>query len=132
VICSGFARVGLLWRDLPVYFPVFRFLETRKMAITAKPGQTVRVTINKTIKREGARKTLERLFLQDRKISDPLDARSKNFKELPKRRGGQIWTKRPNKLHPVLDRGVAATFKLTPQSVKDLNSVAEFVEVAAG
>ncbi|MDB5292902.1 MAG: hypothetical protein JWL69_4143 [Phycisphaerales bacterium] len=102
------------------------------MAITAKPGQTVRVTINKTIRREGARKTLERLFMQDKKIHGPLDARSKNFIELPKRRGGQIWTKRPNKLHPVLDRGVAATFKLTPQTVKDLNSVAEFVEIAAG
>ncbi|HWE97859.1 MAG TPA: hypothetical protein VG269_28140 [Tepidisphaeraceae bacterium] len=100
------------------------------MAIEIKPGQTVRVTINKTIKREGARKTLERLFLQDKAVSGPLDARSANFIELPKRRGGQIWTKRPNKLHPSLARGVAATFKLTPQSVKDLNSVKEFVEVA--
>ncbi len=100
------------------------------MALDLKPGQTVRVTINKNITRASARKTLERLFLTDNAISAPLDARSKNFIELPKRRGGQIWTKRPNKLHPTLERGVAATIKTTPQAIKDLNSVATFIDVA--
>ena len=99
------------------------------MALELKSGQTVRVTINKTVSREAARKTLERLFMQDKAITGPLDARSRNFKELPKRRGGQIWTKRPNKLHPSLARGAAATIKTTPQSIRDLNSVADFVEV---
>ena len=102
------------------------------MALDLKPGATVRVTINKTIKREGARKTLERLFMRDKAVRGPIDARSKNFKEQPKRRGGQIWTKRPNKVHPKLDRGVAATIKATPQVLKDLGSVADFVEVSAG
>lgn len=100
------------------------------MAIELKPGQTVRVTISKTINREGARKTLERLFLQDKAQRAPLDARSANFIPLPKRRGGCIWTKRVNKVHPTLQRGETATIKITPQGARDLKSVETFVEVA--
>lgn len=100
------------------------------MAIDLKPGTDVRVTITKTLIRQSARKTLERLFMKDKTISLPLEKRSRNFKELPKRRGGQIWTKRPNKLHPELNRGASATVKATPQSIRDLNSVADFVEIA--
>jgi hypothetical protein len=100
------------------------------MAIEAKPGQALRVTIKKSINRESARKTIERLFLQDKVHTAPLDARSANFIELPKRRGGCIWTKRPNKVHPPLNRGDAATIKATPQTLKDLKSVETFVEVA--
>ena len=36
------------------------------MAIDIKSGQTVRVTISKSINREAARKTIERLFLKDK------------------------------------------------------------------
>ena len=99
------------------------------MALELKPGQTVQVKISKAIGREGARKTLERLFLQDKAVSGPLDERSKNFVAIPKRRGGQIWTKRPNKIHPDLKVGTQATLKTTPQSVRDLNSVQEFITV---
>ena len=99
------------------------------MAIDRKPGQTVRVTISKNVTRESARKTLERLFMSDKAVSKPIERRSRNFIPLPKRRGGQIWTKRPNKVHPTLDRGAAATIKTTPQSIKDLNSVADFIDV---
>jgi hypothetical protein len=99
------------------------------MALDLKPGQTIRVTINKTVNREAARKTLERLFLKDKAISGPIAARSKNFKDIPGRRGGRIWTKRPDKVHPKLDRGVAATIKTTPQSIRDLNSVSDFIVV---
>ena len=95
-----------------------------------KSGQTIRVTIKKEIKREGARKTIERLFMKDKAVAGPIATRSANFKELPKRRGGQIWTKRPNKVHPELNRGASATIKTTPQAIKDLNSVADFVEIA--
>ena len=56
-----------------------------------------------------------------------MPARSKNFKELPKRRGGCIWTKRPNKVHPGLAKGDVATVTATPQAIRDLKSVAEFV-----
>jgi hypothetical protein len=99
------------------------------MPMNLKPGQTVRVTINRNISRAAARKTLERLFMSDKDVSKPLDRRSRNFVDIPKRRGGVIWTKRPNKLHPTLARGAAATIKVTPQTVKDLKSVEDFVEV---
>ncbi len=101
------------------------------MALDVKTGQTVRVTINKTINRAAARKTLERIFLKDKSVAAPLEARSANFIPLPKRRGGQIWTKRPNKVHPLLNRGDAATIVATPQAVRDLGSVSDFVEATA-
>jgi len=100
------------------------------MALNLESGKSVRVTISKTINRAAARKTLERLFMRDKAVKGPIDLRSRNFIELPKRRGGCIWTKRPNKVHPTLDKGASATVKVTPQSIKDLNSVETFVEVA--
>src|SRR5450432_4165491 len=93
------------------------------MAIDVKPGGEIKVTISKAINRAAARKTIERLFMKDRAIKDPIDARSRNFIELPKRRGGCIWTKRPNKLHPSIARGDSATIRVTPQHIKDLGSV---------
>lgn len=101
------------------------------MAIEFKPGQTLRVTINKTITNAAARKTIERLFIKDKALTAPLDARSRNFIPLPKRRGGQIWTKRPNKIHMSLEKGVTATIKSTAQAIKDLASVETFVDVKA-
>jgi hypothetical protein len=100
------------------------------MALAAKPGGTVKVTIKKKITREGAFKTLERLFMSDKNVAAPVEARTANFIPLPKRRGGRIWTKRPNKVHLDLVQGTTATIKATPQHVKDLASVAEFVDVA--
>src|SRR5215207_6857572 len=102
------------------------------MPFEFKSGTALRVAINKPIKREAARKTLERLFLTDDAISGPIERRSRNFKSIPGRRGGRIWTKWPNKLHPKLDRGVAATIKATPQVLKDLASVEDIIEVTAG
>jgi hypothetical protein len=101
------------------------------MAIEAKPGQSFQVTIKKTLNRDSARKTLERLFMKDKAVAKPLAIRSRNFKALPKRRGGVIWTKRPNKLHLGLERGASATVKATAANVRDLESVAAFVDVAA-
>ena len=100
------------------------------MPIDLKPGGTVRVTINKRVNRAAARKTLERLFMSDKAVAAPLEARTANFKELPKRRGGVIWTKRPNKLHPELEKGASATIRATPQHIRDLQSVEDFVNVA--
>jgi len=99
------------------------------MAIEAKAGQSLRVTISKSINRASAQKTLERIFMQDKTVSAPMDARSKNFIPLPKRRGGCIWTKRVNKLHPALATGASATVTATSQLVRDLNSVSTFVQV---
>src|SRR4051812_6883469 len=98
-------------------------------AIDVKPGGMLRVTISAAVTRDAARKTLERLFMRDRAVAKPMERRSRNFKELPKRRGGQIWTKRPNKLHPNLTKGATATLAATPQHIRDLKSVQEFVEV---
>jgi hypothetical protein len=106
-------------------------MEKSDMAIDLKPNQAVRVTISRTITRAAARKTLERLFMKDRAVSQPMAMRSRNFKELPKRRGGVIWTKRPNKLHPHLAKGDSAKINTTPQSIRDLNSVADFIQVAS-
>ena len=88
-------------------------------------------TISKTIGRHAARKTIERLFIKDKAAVAPLNARSRNFVAIPKRRGGRIWTKRPNKIHLPLNKGDAATVKITPQTIKDLASVEEFVSIAA-
>ena len=101
------------------------------MALEFKPGTKLRVTISKQINREAALRTIERIFMQDKTLAQPLEQRSRNFVPIPKRRGGRIWTKRPNKIHLSLTKGLAATVKSTPQTVKDLNSVADFVEVAA-
>ena len=101
------------------------------MSIEAKPGQALRVTISRTITRDAARKTIQRLFNKDKAITRPIAARSRNFIELPKRRGGCIWTKRPNKVHPDLSKGNAATILATPQALRDLASVETFVQVAA-
>jgi hypothetical protein len=99
------------------------------MALNLQTGKSVKVTISKSITRAAARKTLERLFMRDKAVSGPILVRSRNFIELPKRRGGQIWTKRPNKLHPALAKGDFAQVKVTPQSIRDLNSVEGFVTV---
>jgi len=100
------------------------------MAIEFKPGQTVRVTIKKAVNRAAARKTLERMFMLDKSFAAPITDRSANFFEKPKRRGGCIWTKRCNKVHPALNKGEAANVKVTAQTLSDLNSVADFIEVA--
>lgn len=101
------------------------------MAFEFKTGTSLKVTINKSIKRAAARKTLERLFMGDKAVAAPIHAREKNFADKPKRRGGRIWTKRPNKVHPDLVKGTTATLKATPQLLKDLGSVQDVVDVTA-
>src|SRR4051812_28255853 len=101
------------------------------MAIDLKPGQAVRVTISKNITRHTARRTIERLFMKDKALVAPLHARSRNFIPLPKRRGGQIWTKRPNKIHLALAKGDAANIIATSHAIKDLASVEDFLEIKA-
>ena len=93
-------------------------------------AKTVRVTVSRTITRDSARKTIERLFMKDKVFAAPIVARSKNFKDIPKRRGGTIWTKRANKVHPGLDKGSSATIQATAQHLRDLESVTSFVTVA--
>ncbi len=99
------------------------------MPFEFKSGTSLKVTISKAVNREAARKTLERLFMTDKAVAAPIHAREKNFADKPKRRGGRIWTKRPNKVHPDIVQGKVATIKATPQVLKDLGSVADIVEV---
>lgn len=100
------------------------------MALAAIPGGMFRVTIKKTITRDAAYKTLERLFASDPVVSGPIAERAANHEAKPKRRGGRIWTKRPNKVHLDLPKGTTATIKATAQHARDLGSVSEFVDVA--
>ena len=99
------------------------------MALSAKPGSKFEVTITHQITRAAAESTLERLFMSDKAVSGPIAARTKNHKPKPKRRGGRIWTKWPNKVHPNLSKGRTATISASAQFAKDLDSVADFVEV---
>jgi hypothetical protein len=69
--------------------------------------------------------------MMDKSFRAPLDARSANFIELPKRRGGCIWTKRVNKVHTPITVGQSAEITATPQAIRDLKSVALFVSTAA-
>ena len=100
------------------------------MSIEAQPGRKFQVTVKRAITRATALKTLERLFMKDKAIAAPLALRSSYFKDVPKRRGGRIWTKRPNKIHTSIITGARATILATAQHARDLGSVAEFVEVA--
>lgn len=100
------------------------------MGLSAIPGGKFRVTIKKTITRESAYKTLARLFNSDPAIRGPIEKRAANHQDKPKRRGGRIWTKRPNKVQVQLLAGASATIKATSQHVRDLASVSDFVEVA--
>jgi len=100
------------------------------MALQAIPGGKVRVTVTKTVNRAAAVKTLERLFMTDTVAAKPVLQREANFVDKPKRRGGRIWTKYTNKVHLEIAKGSHATIKATPQHVRDLASVSEFVEVA--
>ncbi len=100
------------------------------MAIMAQPGKKFRVTIKKDVTRATALKTIERLFMKDKALARPIAVRSALFVENPKRRGGRIWTKYPNKVHPVLPAGTSATILATSQHARDLNSIADFVDVA--
>lgn len=99
------------------------------MSIAAQAGKSFKVTVSKAVTREAAAKTLERLFMKDKAFRKPIEARTKNFAAKPKRRGGRIWTKWPNKPEIVIGLGATATIPATAQYARDLNSVAEFVDV---
>ena len=101
------------------------------MDTTFKPDSMISVTLTKTPTRAAAAKTLERLFMKCKKFAAPVVARNANFKAIPKRRGGRIWTKYPNKAHAKMDKGSVAKIQATPSHLRDLESVSEFVEIKA-
>lgn len=99
------------------------------MAVDVKTNSKIRVTINRTVRREAARKTLERLFMSDPEVSGPIKARSKNFKTVTKRWGGTHWTNHPSKIHLSLQPGDSATLVATSQYIRDLGSVSDIVVI---
>jgi hypothetical protein len=98
--------------------------------LKAEPGRKFQITVKRAVTRTAAARTLERLFMKDKAVAGPIDVRTRQFADKPKRRGGRIWTKRPNKLHPPLKAGSSATVLATAQHARDLDSVADFVDVA--
>ncbi|MEM8873146.1 MAG: hypothetical protein AAGD32_02700 [Planctomycetota bacterium] len=99
------------------------------MDLTPDATSKVKVTVKSLIKRDSARKTIERLFMSDDEFRKPLDLRSRGFKDKPKRRGGRIYTKYARKVHPDLAVGATATLPTTAQFVKDIKSVEQYVSV---
>jgi hypothetical protein len=100
------------------------------MALQAAPGKKFKITVKGAVTRASAQKTLERLFMKDKVIAAPVVERESHFTDLPKRRGGRIWTKYSNKLHPKIVAGTTATIIASAQHAKDLDSVAAFVDVS--
>ncbi len=127
---SGRLRALLVPSPL-LYFAARFLLKSKEENMDFRSGQTIKVTISKPVSRAAARKTLERLFMKDQGVARPLAARADNFVPLPRRRGGRIWTKHPNKIHPNLVKGTVATLKVTAQVIKDLKSVEDMVQVAS-
>ncbi len=105
-------------------------MSTHTASHAHKPGTVLTLKISKAINRESAAKTIERLYMQDNAVRAPIDAREANFLPIAKRRGGRIWTKLPNKTHPLLNVGRTAHVISTPQTLKDLASVSDFVHVS--
>src|SRR5688572_17031192 len=93
---------SILYLHPPAYFArlLCSTVLERKMSLKSKPGSNFQVTISKAVTRAAALTTLERLSMRDKVFAEPLEARAANFKARPKRRGGRIWTKWPNKIHP--------------------------------
>jgi hypothetical protein len=94
-----------------------------------EPGSKVKVTIKRTPLGEGARKTLARLFLKDRRIAK---ARRRTPKPtLPKRRGGRIWLGRAQGAVTTVPRvGDSCEIACTLDVVRDLGSVKRYVDVS--
>ncbi len=97
--------------------------------LDARPGQTFDVTIRKALAGEGARKTVQRLFMSDPEFRAPIDARAANHKDRPKRRGGRTYVKYTRKIRPELPVGATAKVRATTQHARDLASVAIYVDV---
>jgi len=97
--------------------------------LVARPGKTFDVTVTKTLARESARKTIQRLFMSDPAFRAPIDARAARHSDRPKRRGGRIYVKHTRKIPVELPVGAAAKVPATTQHARDLMSVAPFVEV---
>ena len=98
-----------------------------------KPGSQIRVDVLKTPRRGSAVLTLVRLLSKDPEIAkqNQLQRKIRQKNQRPTKRGGRIWMVRAVKQRPVRGcRGESGTIKATVDVLRDLRSVAQFVEVS--
>ncbi len=93
-----------------------------------QPGHNVTITVTRDVTRPAAQKTLARIFLKDDKISK---SRNHDKKEVMKStRAGRIWNHRHRGSVAVCpQKGQSATVQATVDVIRDINSVASFVDV---
>ncbi|MFQ5502712.1 MAG: hypothetical protein ACE5EQ_10495 [Phycisphaerae bacterium] len=104
------------------------------MSIDAKPGSTLHVTVTADPTNEAAAKTLSRVFAKD-----PIHRKTRVFRKKlrtlhmeGRHRGGRIWMVRPKAPRLVQPKkGDGCHLFATSALIRDLNSVARFVEVKA-
>lgn len=99
-----------------------------------QPGQKIHVKVVKQPMAEAAGKTLRRVLNKDAAVKKELarlaDAREKYYNPTP--RGGRLYGGRRPKIHPVKGQaGDEGTVIATMDVIRDLNSVARFIEVKA-
>lgn len=97
-----------------------------------KPAQTITVTIKAVPGRRDARQTIARLMRQDDEIKAGLRRtqayRRKNM--LIRTRAGRPWTVRKRRtLVAKVEKGASWTMPYFPQLVRDIESVAQFLEI---
>lgn len=105
------------------------------MPIDAKPGSTVHVKVTADPTNEAAAKTLSRVFARD-----PAHRKTRVFRKKlrtlhmeGRQRGGRIWMVRPKAPRLIQPRkGDACDLFVTSALIRDLNSVARFVQVQSG
>ncbi len=105
-------------------------------ATDLQPGTTVHLKVVHEPTNAPARKTIVRLLSKDEAVTADHErlrkARKKN--NWKNQRGGRVrlWQGRQVKLHPVTGtRGETGTFRAGTAELRDLKSVARFVEVSA-
>ena len=93
-----------------------------------QPGKNVTVTVTRAVTRPAAQKTLARIFLKDDKI---FKARNHDPKVVMKSiRAGRIWNHRNRGSVAVCpSKGDSATVQATVDVIRDIHSVASFVDV---
>ncbi|MEM6750520.1 MAG: hypothetical protein AAGA57_08925 [Planctomycetota bacterium] len=101
-----------------------------------EPGTQIRITVAREPRAAAARKTIVRLLGKDDAVAAEHDrlrtARQKNQWE--NQRGGRVrlWQGRQVKLHPVTGaRGETGSIRATVDVLRDLPSVAKYLDIAA-
>jgi hypothetical protein len=98
------------------------------------PGQTIRVSVTRIPSSESAAKTVRRVLLKDKALSDEKRAaKTRRVRAMrPKTRGGRPWLVRPIKAVLVKSEpGESGVVTATGDVIRDLQSVGNCVEISA-